>query len=583
MLKRTNIGLLIILLISLFIRLKGIMFGFPYVYYTDESILVNHAMAFGTGDLNPHYFIWPHLMMYVLFIIYGIEFLLGYLLNIFTSTTDFVALFFSNATWFYLPGRLISAFSGVYTSYYLYRLGAKYFNKTTGYIAAFIIVVSTTHSMFSHYVKTHVPAALLVIIGIGLCLEIINGKDRIIDYIKAGFVFGIGTAVIYHVGFSVLCLFTVALIQASERSKGLKNFLLNFPYLKLFAGGFTSIFAFFLCSPYIILDYRSFISEFLTSGLLRNSGTYWVEGPLFSFTSTINGIGFPLGLLLIPALVYPFFKRGNKYIWVIWTQPVLLMLIQMLFSSKQYHHTLIIYPAVALLIAYFSVDISRRLLKRYFNPDFVVIILLIALSIIPLIKSYSISTDLSKTDTRTVAREWVMENIPHHSKIIMDSGKYYLTTYGPELPMTKVAFERIINREAGIIGEDQYKRVGTRKTGYEGAVKFFKMKMEAQSEGPEYDIYQIIHDLVIENIDVKSYAEYVQKGIEYAIVNQHMIDNYKPDTEVSVNYPVGAKIYRQFYQDLKNNGDLLQVFKPSDKLTGPVLNIYKLNELELTN
>jgi len=158
----------------------------------------------------------------------------------------------------------------------------------------------------------------------------------------------------------------------------------------------------------------------------------------------------------------------------------------------------------------------------------------------------------------------------------MDSGKYYLTTYGPELPMTKVAFERIINREAGIVGEDQYKKVGTRKAGYEGAAKFFQMKMEAQSEGLEYDIYQIIHDLVIENIDVKSYEEYLKIGIEYAIVNQHMIDNYSPNSEVSKYYAEGAKCYRQFYRDLVDNAELIKIFTPSDELTGPILKIYRL-------
>src|SRR5262249_49500802 len=67
-----ELGILIVILaLALIIRLVGIQFGLPYVYFTDEALLVNHAVAFGTGDLNPHFFGYPSLYMYVLFVIYG--------------------------------------------------------------------------------------------------------------------------------------------------------------------------------------------------------------------------------------------------------------------------------------------------------------------------------------------------------------------------------------------------------------------------------------------------------------------------------------------------------------------------------
>ena len=88
----TTFILLLILLLALSVRLLGINYGLPYVLYPDEAVIVNHAMAFGTGDLNPHYFIYPSLYMYVLFIVYGMTYIGGRLLGAFGSTDDFIRL-----------------------------------------------------------------------------------------------------------------------------------------------------------------------------------------------------------------------------------------------------------------------------------------------------------------------------------------------------------------------------------------------------------------------------------------------------------------------------------------------------------
>src|SRR5215467_266005 len=160
---RSSIILFIILTMAATVRLLGITSGLPYVFYTDEALIVNHAMAFGTGDLNPHDFIYPSLYMYVLFIIYGMVYLSGRLLALFGSTDDFIRFFFTDATMFYLTGRLIAACSGVASVWMVYRLGRRAYGSQVGLIAAVILCFSVLHVSQSHYIKTHVPAGLLVI------------------------------------------------------------------------------------------------------------------------------------------------------------------------------------------------------------------------------------------------------------------------------------------------------------------------------------------------------------------------------------------------------------------------------------
>ena len=54
--KKKQILLLFIIILALIVRLWGITFGLPGVDHGDETEVVNHAVRFGSGDLNPHRF-----------------------------------------------------------------------------------------------------------------------------------------------------------------------------------------------------------------------------------------------------------------------------------------------------------------------------------------------------------------------------------------------------------------------------------------------------------------------------------------------------------------------------------------------
>ena len=58
-----------------FVRFYGIDFGLPHTECRpDESTLVFEALSFFSGDLNPHFFNYPTLYMYVLFGLYILYF-----------------------------------------------------------------------------------------------------------------------------------------------------------------------------------------------------------------------------------------------------------------------------------------------------------------------------------------------------------------------------------------------------------------------------------------------------------------------------------------------------------------------------
>src|SRR6185369_7586859 len=73
------LALAALLLFALALRLWGIHYGLPWLFYFhDEPQVVLRALRFGTGDLNPHFFIWPGtLLLWLAFLAYGGLFAFG--------------------------------------------------------------------------------------------------------------------------------------------------------------------------------------------------------------------------------------------------------------------------------------------------------------------------------------------------------------------------------------------------------------------------------------------------------------------------------------------------------------------------
>jgi len=121
-----------ILCAAFLLRITGIHFGLPHIYHQDEPILVNHALALGTGDLNPHFFVIPPFTIYLLFGLYVLYFGFGYLTGQFSDKMDFAMQFLSDPSIIYLIGRFaLGVLFGTMTVVLLYHLGRRFFSGQT--------------------------------------------------------------------------------------------------------------------------------------------------------------------------------------------------------------------------------------------------------------------------------------------------------------------------------------------------------------------------------------------------------------------------------------------------------------------
>ena len=83
----------------------GMMADVPGTRLGIERLHIQLALKYGMGDLNPHFFIHPPLMSYLLFGLYGIAFLVGKTVGSLRSIAEFEQLYFTDPTLFYLIGR----------------------------------------------------------------------------------------------------------------------------------------------------------------------------------------------------------------------------------------------------------------------------------------------------------------------------------------------------------------------------------------------------------------------------------------------------------------------------------------------
>ena len=96
--------IIIIIILGFVLRIWGINFGLPHQLHQDEPIVVNHALAYGTGDLNPHFFKIPPLASYILFLLYGCYSIIGKIIGVFNGMDDFALSFFKDPSVFYIIG-----------------------------------------------------------------------------------------------------------------------------------------------------------------------------------------------------------------------------------------------------------------------------------------------------------------------------------------------------------------------------------------------------------------------------------------------------------------------------------------------
>ena len=427
-------GLAVVLAGGLALRLWGTRQGLPFAYNTDEGDhFVPHAVRmFEEGTLNPHYFANPPAFTYLLHYLYDAWY---------GGPGGVVHAYAVHPEELYTLARVAAALLATLALWLLYLAGARLLGRAAGLLAAAIEAVAFLPVFYSHLALNDVPAlAPLTLSLLGSAGVLRRGRAR--DHALAGIGLGLACATKYTAGIVLLPYLVAAGGRLLDEGRaGLRSQLAG-----IAAMAACTIAAFLIVNPYAVLDYSSFHRELVHQSTLSAEaqgklGAPKEGGVVYYLWSLTWGFGWVpalaalggavaiwrrerrVALMLVPAaLAYLLFMGTEGRYFGRWLMPAL--------------------PLLSLLAAYGATRLvalvargrgtapadgepagATRPRKRRLPgavPLLAGTVVVLALLAQGLYYSVHSGLVLSRADTRTQTREWMVANIPRGAKVVVE-------------------------------------------------------------------------------------------------------------------------------------------------------------------
>ena len=385
------------------LRLWGFRQGLPYVYNADENAhFVAGAIGMFGHTYNPHYFINPPGLTYLLHAAFQVGF---------GGRDGVSASYAADPTNVFAFARALSGALGAIAVGLLAGAGARLFDRRVGLLAAALLAVAFLPVHYAHFALNDVPTLA------PLCLSLagVGGvflRGRLIDYALAGAGLGLACATKYTGGIVLLPLLAAAAVGPGQRSSRRAGGLALAAVLALVA--------FLVANPFAALDFGSF-----RDGLSQQSAASSDGGGKLGLTAS-SGIVYYLGtatwgLGWLPALA----ALGGAVALAVrdWRRALVLvpaLVVFVLFMGTQDRYfarwLLPVYPLAALLAAYGALA-ALAWLRRPAPAVALAGVLLCAQGLV-----FAIHNDvvLARADTRQLARDWMVENVPAGTRVVIE-------------------------------------------------------------------------------------------------------------------------------------------------------------------
>jgi len=289
----------------------------------------------------------------------------------------------------------------------IFLVGRRLFGNRVGLVAALLMAVAFLPVHWSHFATNDVAAmvaATLSLLGSALILK--NPGWR--AYLVAGAGLGVAVGTKYTAGIVLLPLLTAAFFHwRADRRRA---------FVGVAVAGVASVIIFLLAVPSLVVDTQSVLDELNRLNLpgegspkigqAQESGfryylwvLTWGLGWLACAGAVFGGVWLAVkdrraALVLIPApIAYLLFMGGQPAFFGRWLLPV--------------------FPFIVLLAAFGAVRLADFVTRRLgWSPVPVLVVLTALLCAQSLIHVVHMNRALGRTDTRTMAAEWMQANVP---------------------------------------------------------------------------------------------------------------------------------------------------------------------------
>lgn len=550
------------ILAALALRMWGIGFGLPFQFHQDEPIIVNHALAYGAGDLNPHFFNIPPLTSYLLFAVYAVLFLAGKAAGAWASSGDFALRFFSSPATFYIVGRFfIGVVPGMASIILVCRLASRLFSERVCLFASAVMALAFLNVANSHYIYTDMLLVALILAAY-LSFFRMYEAPSMRNYILAGIFVGLAAAVKYNGIFLIFTYIVAHFLAARKEAKPGAG--------KLLAGGLSVAAAFLAANPFALIDPLGFWATSSTQSVVFGYAG-WAH---HMFYSLAEGMSLPLVIMGIAGLAVISLSGDRGKIFV--SFPVLFYVI-LVFRSQQFsRYVLPLVPFLAIGAAYLAFQAAPHVVRTPFARKFIsasAVILLLPTAV----KSVKADVIFSSVDTRIEAADWIRKNLSPGTNIACDS-----TVFRPAL---KQPYSQLEEKRKVLAAQPGLEGLKSRKLG---------LLMETTDKNDKgYPLYFMFEapatqGQFLDTVPAISFdlAALRGKGIEYVVINGQ-VTNAAKDTlvkEMEKSASIAVEVSPYFDGRYRISSDAVdatcipiagkELF--SRKSSGPALRIYRI-------
>jgi len=519
--------LLLVCLLALVLRIWGVSFGLPGIDHGDESEVVNHAVRFGSGDLNPHRFQYGSLVQYLLFVIYGCYYVVGAIAGRHDSVHQFAVQFVRDPSMFYVLARGLSACFGAATVWITYAIGKRVKGEGTGIVAALLLALCYQHVIHSHYAT--VDAAVTFFFSCAVYRSVILLSDRRLSmYLCAGFFTGLAAGTKFN---GIIALIAFATAHFSQAGSGtLADKLFSREWLLGIAaviGGHA------LACPYFYIDFIAATSD------IRALQSFHAT-PGFNLWFYIRDIirdywGIPAGAVCVVGMTrYVVTRHAGLRVLALTALGVILFASLHRYVEAKY--ILCAFPLCAVLGAALVTDLFSWKSIGY-RSSLVSLLLLVLLIMHSAYLVFQWDAERGSKSITLESKEWIERHIPSGSKILLDNAG----NAGPKLfnapDNVKRQYERA--RSHGLLKAEYLKLL----LEIEPAVYYDIVEIDSSvgSRSDDYQRYRLWQDT---DAIGKPVSYYCDQGYNYIVVTNRYFHAMEPGFEMIKDFTRGRKAIR---------------------------------------
>jgi hypothetical protein len=406
------LGLAAVLAVALGLRLWGLRHGLPYAYNTDENAhYVPTAIGLFGHDGNPHYFVNPPAFTYLLHAVFAIWF------GGREAASDAFAL---DPAEVFTVARATAAAVGVGSVWLLYVAGARLAGRAVGLLAAALLAVSFLPVFYSHLALNDVPTLAPIALSLAGAAGVLR-RERRVDFALAGAGLGIACATKYTGGIVLLCLLGAVAARLSDPAAR-RAALAGLPVAAVCALG-----AFVVANPFAVLAFDEFWDgvshqQSASGDAAGKLGLSEELGLRYYLWTATWGLGWaPLAAAGAGAVWTAVRDRGAALVLL----PALAGYLAFMGTQERFfgRWLLPVFPLLCLLAAVAGVQAARWAARRARVPVAAAgALVAVALLAQGVVSSVHVGRVLSETDTRNLARAWLVAHAPVRTKMVVEPG-----------------------------------------------------------------------------------------------------------------------------------------------------------------